>query len=106
MDLTYEQVKTLKIKSSDIIAKQNTISEIDRMIHLLTLKPEKGSAYLRSCQLTVGDRKLGLSEAEVPQVLTLLEAAREHVTHKINQTKEEIIQTVFFAEGPYEGTEV
>lgn len=90
MDLTYEQVKALKSASSNIIAKQNTISEIDYMIKNLTQKPEPGTAYLRSCQLTVGDRKLGLSEREIPQVLALLEAARVNLTQKITQLKEEI----------------
>lgn len=90
MDLTYAQIKNLKSVTSDIISKQNTISEIDKMIENLTLKPELGNAYLRSCQITVGDRKLGLSEREVPQILALLETARVNVTQKITQLKEEI----------------
>lgn len=90
MELTYEQIKSLKTASSNIIAKQNTISEIDHMIKNLTQKPEFGSTYLRSCQLTVGDRKLGLSEQEIPQVLALLETARVHLTQKIEKLKEEI----------------
>lgn len=90
MDLTYEQIKNLKSKSSDIIAKQNTISEIDHMIKNLTRKPEPGTAYLRSCQITVGVRKLGLSDREIPQVLALLETARVNLNQKITQLKEEI----------------
>lgn len=69
MELIYEQIKSLKSLSSDIIAKQNTISDIDKMIENLTAKPEFGSAYLRSCQITVGDRKLGLSEQENVHIL-------------------------------------
>lgn len=92
MDLTYEQVKALKSASSNIIAKQNTISEIDQMIKNLTRKPEPGTAYLRSCQIAVGDRKLGLSEQEIPQILALLETARVHLTQKIAKLKEEIMQ--------------
>lgn len=90
MELTYEQVKNLKSVTSDIISKQNTISEIDKMVKNLTSRPELGNAYLRSCQITVGDRKLGLSEQEVPQILALLEAARSNVAQKITQLKEEI----------------
>lgn len=90
MELSYEQVKNLKSVTSDIISKQNTISEIDKMIKNLSLRPELGNAYLRSCQITVGDRKLGLSEQEIPQILALLEAARSNVTQKITQLKEEI----------------
>lgn len=91
MELTYEQVKNLKSVTSNIIAKQNTISEIDHMIKNLTQKPEPGTAYLRSCQITVGDRKLGLSEREIPQVLALLETARINLSQKITQLKEEIL---------------
>lgn len=90
MELTYEQVKNLKSVTSDIISKQNTISEIDKMIKNLTLRPELGNAYLRSCQITIGDRKLGLSEQEVPQILVLLEAAQSNVAQKITRLKEEI----------------
>lgn len=90
MELTYEQVKNLKSVTSDIISKQNTISEIDKMIKNLTLRPELGNAYLRSCQITIGDRKLGLSEQEVPQILVLLEAAQSNIAQKITRLKEEI----------------
>lgn len=94
MELSYEQIKDLKSLSSDIIAKQCTISEIDKMIANLTKEPKLGNLYLRSCKIEVGDRKLGLSENETAQVLALLETTKCHLEQTIKQRKEEIFKTI------------
>lgn len=94
MDITYEQVVCLKSLSSDIIAKECTIKDINKMIKVLTkdVKDTPGNRSMRACLIEVGNQRLGLSEREVSKVLELLLEARDHLVDTIANKKKELKQ--------------